>query len=205
MTDWPRSFDSAEDLESTAVLLLKARDGDGAAVNRLFDRYYPLLRRIAHGRLSNRQRTLTDTDDLVQMTLFQAFKSLDRFEYRREGAFLAYLRTILLNEIRQEVRRSKRRPVAEPLLDDHVDPGKTPAREAEERMRLERFERALGELSEDQYEAILLRIEFGFSYEQIARDLQRPSANAARMLVVRALARVAQLMNAASSREPADP
>jgi RNA polymerase sigma-70 factor (ECF subfamily) len=59
---------------------------------------------------------------------------------------------------------------------------------------IERYERALAELNEEQRIAVVLRVEYAFSYEEIAKELQRPSANAARMVVARALARLAKLM-----------
>jgi DNA-directed RNA polymerase specialized sigma24 family protein len=55
-------------------------------------------------------RDLRDTDDLVQDTLLRAFKRLETFENRGEGAFLAYLRQSLLNAIRDDLRRAVTRP-----------------------------------------------------------------------------------------------
>ena len=42
----------------------------------------------------------------------------------------------------------------------------------------------------------MLRIELGFTYVEIATFLGSPSANAARMVVTRALARLAEVMDA---------
>jgi RNA polymerase sigma-70 factor (ECF subfamily) len=44
----------------------------------------------------------------------------------------------------------------------------------------------------------MLRVEMGFTYPEIAQAIGAPSANAARMTVVRALARLAEAMNARS-------
>ena len=66
------------------------------------------------------------------------------------------------------------------------------------RETVERYEAALVELTEEQREAVILRIEFDFKHEQIAEAVGKPTANAARMLVSRALVRVAEIMG----REP---
>jgi RNA polymerase sigma-70 factor (ECF subfamily) len=57
---------------------------------------------------------------------------------------------------------------------------------------LERYEAELMRLLPDQREAVILRFEFGLAYAEIAEAMGRPSSNAARMLVVRALAQLAQ-------------
>ena len=54
---------------------------------------------------------------------------------------------------------------------------------------------SLHELTEDQREATMLRLEFGFSFPEIAEAMGKPSANAARMLVVRGLVRLAERMH----------
>ena len=56
---------------------------------------------------------------------------------------------------------------------------------------------ALAQLSEEQQEAVILRIEMGFTHDQIAQALGKPSADAARMVVSRAVLRLAAAM-----REP---
>jgi RNA polymerase sigma factor (sigma-70 family) len=179
---------------TTADLLVRARAGDGSAETVLFRRYHPILRRLAHGRLPGRARDLKDTDDLVQETLVQAFKRLEHFEYRREGAFLSYLRQILLNQVRMEIRRRKPQPDHAPLGEEHMDGARTPAEDYSWVENLERYDRALKELNEEQREAVILRLELGYSYEEIANILERSSANAARMQVARGLARLAKLM-----------
>jgi RNA polymerase sigma-70 factor (ECF subfamily) len=79
------------------------RDGDEDARERLGVRYLALLKRWAHGWVPPRARGFAHTDDLVQATLVRALGAVQHFEPRREGAFLAYLRTILLNQLRTAV------------------------------------------------------------------------------------------------------
>jgi RNA polymerase sigma-70 factor (ECF subfamily) len=185
---------SGDNLESTARLLARVRDGDGAARETLLGRYLPILTRWAHGRLPTRARGLADTEDLVQVTLIRALNRLEEFEPRREGAFLAYLRQALLNALRDEIRRSARRPGGEEPDESIPDPRPSGLEEALGRETLERYEAALTTLTEEQREAVILRIEFGYTHEQVAESLGKPTANAARMVVSRALLRLAEVM-----------
>lgn len=189
---------AAPNLESTVLLLREVREGDPAtrdkARERLLARYLPVLRRWAHGRLPMDSRSLADTDDLVQVTLIRVLKHMEGFEPRHEGAFLAYLRRALLNAMRDEIRRSGRRGVQEELAEEIPDPGPSPLESALGRDAVERYEAAFAKLVPESQEAIFLRMEMGFTYEQIAEALDKPTANAARMTVTRALARLAQEM-----------
>jgi len=190
--------DPERDLDSTVTLLARVRAGDEIARDRLLARYLPTLRRWAHGRLPSYARQLADTDDLVQVTLLRAFNHLGSFEPKREGALLLYLRRILLNALRDEIRRSRRaQSSGEPDV-EIPDPGRSTLEEVIGRETVERYEAALVELTEEQREAVILRIEFDFKHEQIAEAVGKPTANAARMLVSRALVRVAEIMG----REP---
>jgi len=181
--------------EHTSVLLGRIRAGDRAAGEVLFGRYLPVLRRWARHRLPQGARDLRDTDDLVQDTLIRAFKRLESFEYRGEGAFLAYLRQSLLNAIRDDLRSAMARPRRAGLDESLRDPAPPTLDQVIGRERLDRFERALERLTPEQREAIVLRIEFGFSHQQVAEALGKPSANAARMTVARALVELAKAMH----------
>jgi RNA polymerase sigma-70 factor (ECF subfamily) len=75
------------DPESTLDLLERARSGDRQAMDLLFARYVPLLRRWATGRLPRWARDLADTHDLVQETLLQTFRKIRHVRVsRRRGA-----------------------------------------------------------------------------------------------------------------------
>lgn len=182
-------------LDSTAYLIERVRGGDDDARDALFTRFLPLLRAWAHRRLPARARDLNETDDLVQVTLLRALRRLPEFEARREGAFLAYLRTILLNSVREEIRRSGRRGRPEELPENLVDARRSVVEQVSGREALERYERALARLPEATQQAVLLRIEFDYSYEQVAEALGSPSAAAARMTVVRALRDLAKAID----------
>lgn len=182
------------DLESTASLLARIRDGDTAARDLLLRRFLPALKRWARGRLPRQARDLAETDDLVQETFLKALDHLKEFEPRGQGSFLAYLRRILLNHMKDVIRASKRRPGKEPLGADLPADCPSPLEEVIGRENLERYEAALATLPEKQQDAVILRIELGFTHEEVAALLECHSANAARMMVARALLQLSEVM-----------
>src|SRR5262245_3323365 len=78
--------------DTTYDLLERAKGGDAEALNGLFARHIPTLRRWATGRLPQWTRDISDTQDLVQETVLQVFKRVESFEPRGAGALQAYLR-----------------------------------------------------------------------------------------------------------------
>ena len=187
--------DSGPAVSATAVLLAKARAGDIEAREALYQRFLPVLNRWAHRRLPLRARDLVETADLVQMTLLRALNRIDRFESRGEGAFLGYLRHILLNVVRDEIRRSSGRGPHLPLDETLASPYSSVVEQVIGFEQMERYQRGLEKLTEEQQQGVLLRIEFGYSYQQIAEAMAKPSADAARMMVVRALAELAEFID----------
>ena len=175
--------------ERTTQLLARVRAGEGDARERLLARYLPRLRRWAHGRLPGYARGLADTDDLVQVTLIRTLNRLEEFEPQHEGALLAYLRKVLLNAVREEIRRSGRRPETTAL--DETAPQ---VQQMVGSPIVDSYEAALARLGERDREAVILRVEFGYTHGEIADALGSPSANAARMTVTRALVRLAEEM-----------
>lgn len=190
-----RSVPTAQspEVETTRDLLTLVRAGDQAALSRLFRRYVPALTRWAHGRLPGWARAMRDTDDLVQETVVQTLNQISRFEPTRDGAFHAYLRKVLNNRLIDEIRRANRAP-RETLQTDYPADAPSPIEEVIGRQALERYEEALARLKPDEREAVVARLELGCSYSEIAESLGKNSADAARMVVSRALVRLAREM-----------
>jgi len=180
------------DPEKTSILLARSHEGDDQSRSLLFARYRPLLARWAHGRIPSPARDAADTDDLVQVTMLRAFNHMDQFEPRRDGAFLAWLRRILWNEVQERMRKSARRGRPEELDERVPDPGRSPLQHAMDAEVIERYERALEGLSALDRSAVVLRLEFQLSYEEIAQELEIGSTNAARLRTGRAIRRLEQ-------------
>jgi len=189
-----RLSDSHGSGETSEQWLRRAQLGDSDGLNRLFDRHRAQLRKWARGRLPPWARTALNTSDLVQETLFNAFRHLRAFEFRGHGALRAYLRRAVDNRIRDEYRRVARRGGHDPV--DDQQPGTAPspldqvlAREADDRYRA-----ALSRLKDTDRRLIVARLELGYSFEQLALLSGRQRADSARVALHRALVRLAEEM-----------
>src|SRR5450432_3801204 len=171
----------------TVVLIRRIRAGDKDAREQLLRRVLPLLRRWAHGRLPRQMRHLNETDDLLQVTLVKALARLDQFDSAGPGAFLASLRQALLNQVRDEIRRHQRRPEHAEIDVELSDPDAPALIErivGSERVRA--YEHALAALPKRQQGLIVMRVEFGMSYPEIAAEVGS-TPDAVRVMVARAI------------------
>ena len=185
--------------ESTRALLQRAKAGEARAVETLFERSLPSLRRWAARRLPAVARDLVETQDLVQETLIRAFKRVEVFDAAGPGAFAAYLRRALINRVRDEIRRAKRRPEHASLDFDVLATSASPLDRVLEADVHRRYKDALERLREHERRAVVLRLESGASYETIAGEIGRSTAGAARKIVERSLIKLAVMMSRAES------
>jgi RNA polymerase sigma factor (sigma-70 family) len=174
---------------TTAWLLDRARGGDRGARSALVARIEPLLRRFAHGRIPQLLRHREDTGDLVQLTWTKVLDKLDAIDASEPGAFFAYLRAVLINALRESLRREAIAPVAAGgdvaeraaavLPAAHVDPTDWIA-----------YEQSLAALAPEHRGIVLMRYEFGMSFAEIAAEIGE-TADGVRMKLNRAIARMA--------------
>lgn len=193
-SDTPASPAVRERLDSTIVLLERARAGDADALDRLFARHVKPLRRWISGRLPKWARDMADTDDLVQDALLQTFKRIEVFDPRGPGALQAYLRQAVFNRVRDELRRKGRRPESTDLDGVELASDQSPLEEAIGSEAVDRYERALQRLRPEEREAIVARVELGYTYEELAEALGKPTPDAARKAAQRALLKLASEM-----------
>jgi RNA polymerase sigma-70 factor (ECF subfamily) len=195
MSDPPGAPAPQPPLDTTLDLIARARAGDTRAADEIFRRSIAPLRRWAHGRLPIGARGALETQDLVQDALLSTLRHLDRFEVRHQGAFQAYLRQAVLNRIRDEARRAGRRPVPVELNDVHPSGAASPLDVVIGRQGVARYEAALQQLRPGDREAIIGRLELQYDYDELATILGKTNANAARVAVTRALARLVELLD----------
>jgi RNA polymerase sigma-70 factor (ECF subfamily) len=189
--------DSADPLlsdEPTLELVIRARNGDRAAVEALLQRCLPSLKRWAHGRLPAAARGALDTGDLVQEAAMHALRRLDTFEPRHVGAMQAYLRMSVINRIRDEVRRIGRNPAALPLPEEHPADLTSPLELAIQAESYDRYREALQQLKPREREIVMARVEVQWTLPEIARTFGMPTVDAARMAVSRAVKRLISAM-----------
>jgi RNA polymerase sigma-70 factor (ECF subfamily) len=157
----PQSRSTAE---SDPALVAAYRLGDERAAGELIQRHIAALGRFLYSSGADRD----EVDDLVQETLFRAFRRLA--SWRGEASFRSWLFTIGHNLLRDHFRSRKSHRALS--LDDQDVPGQSDphsdlaATEAEERIR-----QGLAGLPRLQREVFLLRAQEGIEYEEIAVEL----------------------------------
>lgn len=149
---------------SDHALVAAYRSGDDRAASELVRRHAAAVGRF----LFSSGAGTSEVDDLVQETLFKAFRALDG--WRGEASFRSWLFTISSNLLKDEFRKRKGRQmlsIDDRDLPDRSDPaGDLAASEAQERLR-----EGLSTLPRLQREVFLLRAQEGTEYEEIARAL----------------------------------
>jgi len=159
------SLDEAED----ATLADRAADGDMRSFEVLVRRYGPLMRATATRILGGS----AESDDVVQDAFVVAWQQLDRLD---DGAAVrGWIMRIVSNKSVDRLRA--RREHAD--IDDH-DPvapvDHSPDRVAETRSQEEALSSALSELPEPQRQCWVLKEIAGYSYEEIAEQLDLPTS-----------------------------
>lgn len=178
-------------------LLLRVSSGDDGALDQLLARYLPRLHRWARRRVPPWARSAADTADFVQDAVLRTLGHLPAFRPEHPGALFGYLRRALTNRMRDQFRHAARHPAPAGLDGGarHVaDGGASPldaAVRAEDRAR---YRAALGRLRTADRQAVVASIEYGYTYAQIALVLDKPSAEAARVAVRRALLKLGEEM-----------
>ena len=186
-------------MASTELLRL-ARGGDRSAIDALFARLFPWLRRRARGRLPGWARGGADTSDLVQDALLHTFRRIAGFESSSSVAFRAYLVRAVDHRIRDEMRRVGRRRTRDDVEEEGLPAGDpSPLQQAIAAEAWERYLGGLRRLTPRERRLIVGRGELGYSFRQLALVDDRASADAARKALRRALVRLSVEMAALPS------
>lgn len=177
--------------DSTLDILERAQRGDRPAAKALVERVAPSIRQWARGRAPRYVRHDANTEDIVQDALLQALKNLEHVHHRTVGGLQAYLRTSVVNRIRDLIRGARRHGTPVELGDALRDETPSPLEQAVMREGLATFLEALQRLKPADRQLIIWRIELGYRIDEIAVRLGKSKA-AAGMSVSRALARLAK-------------
>lgn len=203
----PKEFARDEEVK---VLVNAAQDGDEAALNELFTRYYHVLVQTAQRRLGPRLKAKETPDDLAQTTFREATRDFKAYRYRGEGSLLRWLIQILQNKIRDRAefysagkrdlsreRSLEPAPTTDGEKQKAIDPMSA---DLTVTMRVERVENfgilrdAMSELSEDHRRAITLVFFQGLSLREAGQRMGGRSEDAVRMMLRRAEGRLGDLL-----------
>jgi RNA polymerase sigma-70 factor (ECF subfamily) len=146
-------------------LIGRCLEGDGAAFERLVERYHGPLFRVAARLLGDRE----EARDATQTAFLKAYQALASCDRQRK--FFSWIYRILVNECLNMIR--SRRPLQ--ALDEGLaaPAGKTDAVASAE-MRGQ-VRRALLQLSQDQRDVVVLRHFAELSYDEMAAALGVPA------------------------------
>jgi RNA polymerase sigma-70 factor (ECF subfamily) len=197
--DQPAPLGKAPEFEE---LIRRARSGEQAAANEVFQACQDYLLLVANQDLDPQLRQKLGASDLVQSVCLQAHKNIQQFRGNSRAELLAWLRTILRNRILAAHRRfaaGKRSVVREGSLEGHAAVGppddlRTPSTEAMLNEEAALLRHALGRLSADHRRVILLRNWERKSFDEIASAMNR-STDAAKKLWARAIEQLRKEMS----------
>jgi len=200
----------AADLE---LLLAEAKVGANGALGRLLEHYSQYLTLLARMQIGKRLQGKVDPSDLVQEVFLSVHRQFPQFRGTTEAEFVTWLRRIMAGQFALLLRRYlgtkgrdvnlERDLVAE--LDQSslaLDRGlvasySTPSQHASRREQAVLLAEALGKLSEDHREVIVLRHLETLSFAEVAARMNR-SENSVYKLWVRALANLREAMGGGS-------
>ena len=177
----------------------RARQGRVSAIEALFTRYAPWVRRRLRGRLPQWARSGLTTSDLAQDVLHHTFARLTWFESKHTSALRGYLRRSVENRVQDELRRASRRLDKSRFIEPH-DPSGHSEDASPQHQRLlnkemwQRYRDGLKGLKDRDRRLIVGRAELGYSYRQLAAVERMPSADAARKALKRAVVRLSRVM-----------
>ena len=196
-----------EDPTQSMELAWQGQRGDAQAVNDLFARYIPRMRRVLNIKIGRWQRSSVDPEDVLQETLIVATRRLPELEVRSHSSILQWLSKIADFEIKNRVeylKAEKRDPARERRIrsdEDSMDTsdlgvlvpfaGPSPSQFVER----SEFERCIDACVEtldppDYREVILMRDYYDADWEAIRVAMERPTLKAAQDLYARARERL---------------
>jgi RNA polymerase sigma factor (sigma-70 family) len=182
---------------ATIDLLAEARAGRRSALDIIFSRQYNALVRWTRGRLPSWARGTTDTADIVQDALTRVLGRVDRIDVPGKGALAAYLRRSIQNRILDEMRYVGRRPSADLETVQLQDRSPSAFETLVSAQDQERYKAALTRLSSLDRELIVGAVELGYNHEQLALATGKPTPDAARVGLIRAIKRLVDDMKRA--------
>jgi RNA polymerase sigma-70 factor, ECF subfamily len=117
-------------MSTTSLTLLHrlARGDDEAAWGRFVELYTPLM--LNWGR--RLQMSDMDAADLVQSTFLVLYEKLPGFQYDASGSFRAWLKTVLSNSWRNQLRKARMRTAEGSVIDPDQVPDTDPRIEIDE-------------------------------------------------------------------------
>jgi RNA polymerase sigma-70 factor (ECF subfamily) len=181
------------DVETDAMLVFAAQEGDSDAFSELFRRHYQTVRRACARRL----RDIREADEVAQAAFVRAYERLDRCTGDRR--FGAWVQVIANNLCVDHMRASARTSPSDEVGNDSIEPAENAPEHA--LLRAEQralIQRALADLPDRQRDVVVARDVDGRRPPEIAAALGL-SLGAVDSLLLRARRRLAASVQAMSA------
>ncbi|MFT7670446.1 MAG: RNA polymerase sigma factor (sigma-70 family) [Planctomycetota bacterium] len=186
----------------THILIDRIQGGDRSALEVLFTRYYGAVVSLVRGRMGPSLRRREEVEDVAQLVMLRAFRSIGEFEVREDAHLIDWLARLTHNEIATLAAfhgRDKRDLKAEVPMEAlqvndasesnawamAADESSIPNRVARKEMS-EKVLECIHGLPDTYREVLLLRNISNASWEYITLQLGLPSKGAAKQLALRA-------------------
>lgn len=173
-----RGVTSVLSLAEDNELITRCLDGDHDAFRELVERYQQRVYNLAFRMTNNHD----DAQDLSQESFVRAYRALKSF--KGDSSFSTWLHRITNNVVLDELRKRRRQPVVAMSTDASITTEEgmytvefsapecdTPEEQMLRSEKKREIETALNELSPEHRLALVLRDIQGYSYEEIARQL----------------------------------
>lgn len=170
--------------EQESVIMRRAIDGDGEALELLLEAHFGRLEQYVCRNIPAEIRSSIEPSDIVQETFYEACRLITGFDPAGEDAFFRWLATIARHHMIDLLRmnRSRRTRTVDGGDEDHdvvvvLDQlsvyRRTPSRSAAAHEFMVAVEMAIGRLPADYRKAVTLRHLEGLSVEESAKQMQR--------------------------------
>jgi RNA polymerase sigma-70 factor, ECF subfamily len=193
----PEGFDPTQSME----LVWQGQKGDANAVNELFVRYLPRMRRYLNVRIPVAQRPYIDPEDVLQETLIVATRRLPELELRSSASIKQWLSKIAehkISERREYLQAERRNPAKERPIGVGVDSEElgglqlpshdpTPSQFFARNEMEQLMDQQLRDLEPEEYREVILERDYlDADWETIRTRFGRPTVEAAQDLYHRA-------------------
>src|SRR6516225_5694461 len=192
-------------------LLAAARAGSPEALGQVLETFRAYLLLVADRELEPEVRAKGGASDLVQDTFLEAQRDFAGFHGTSEEELRAWLCRVLLNNVANFTRQFRQRAKRDVGREVSLEAGGSshergaglaadtlsPSEEALAQEQAQALARAMERLPPDYRQVLALRHEEQLTFEQIGQKMER-TANAARMLWLRAVERLQKEMGVSS-------
>jgi RNA polymerase sigma-70 factor (ECF subfamily) len=189
-----------------ADLLLEAHAGSSEALAELLGEYRPFLIAVGRKNIPAEYLARMDPSDLAQEALLKAEQAFACFRGQQTAQFKAWLRSILINRLREEIRRLRAGPWEQGcqighdlgsknrILDLLPKDQSTPSGHVVKEEAIAKLREAIASLPEQYQRVIRYHNYDGCSWKEVGNQLGK-SEEAARKLWVRALGQLKLAMS----------